>query len=75
MKISQELEDKLVGVAVVKGSWHDAFLWLRDSGLPSMKEPGKAGGIVDAIARKHRDISVPIFGSMLSRMKYLDDRD
>jgi len=63
MKISQELEDKLVGIAVVKGHWYAAVHWLQLSGLLSVEGIDKAFFIVANISKKHKDIHLPTFDS------------
>ena len=63
MKINQELEDKLVGIAVVNGYWYAAAYWLQDSGLLSTEEKDKSFFIVSNISEKHNDLRLPAFDS------------
>jgi len=70
MKVNQELEDKLVGIAVVKGHWTAAAYWLYTSGLLPTSKLGTAAFIVRNIAAEHSDLHLPMFSGMLGLIKY-----
>jgi len=63
MEISQELEDKIVGIAVVKDHWYAAAYWLQMSGLLPSEELGEAYSIVNGVSKKHEDLHIPMFDS------------
>jgi len=76
MEISQELEDKLVGIAVVKGYWYAAAYWLQETELFPISELDKAYSIVYDISEKHEDLHIVMFDSnhrFWQRHEYLDE--
>jgi hypothetical protein len=73
MKVSQELEDKLVGIAVVKGHWYATACWLQGSGLLPTSQLSTALYIVRNIAAKHSDLHLPMFSGTLDLLKYVKD--
>jgi len=60
MEISQELEDKLVGIAVVKGYWHAAAYYLDELKRANKDYEDNAVLTVFNISRKYPNINLPM---------------